>query len=256
MKLGISYIVFDAEELLEFAIKGIRDQLDFISVVYQSISFHGNQAKPELVPKLEQLLSIGLIDKLVHYQPDLNLKRQLNEVKARNLGLEQSKEAGCTHHISADVDEFYVPEQLAYAKKVMESDYDSSIISITNYFKHPTFQITPSQNQTVSFIHPVTSSYSVDVQFPSRIDATRKLTPALNCKVFSKDEFMMHHMSFVRKNIAEKFDNSLNTTHYDVTEFMKMFNTYQLGDRLKIAPDFINRRTVLTPNIFGINIED
>ena len=42
MKLGVSYNVFDGEELLESSIKSIRDNVDHISVVYQTISNFGN----------------------------------------------------------------------------------------------------------------------------------------------------------------------------------------------------------------------
>ena len=47
MKLGISYNVFDGEELLEKSILCIRDQVDFISVVYQEKSNFGNQCDPK-----------------------------------------------------------------------------------------------------------------------------------------------------------------------------------------------------------------
>ena len=34
MKLGVSYNLFDGEELLESSIKSIRDNVDYVSVVY------------------------------------------------------------------------------------------------------------------------------------------------------------------------------------------------------------------------------
>jgi hypothetical protein len=55
MRLGISYNVFDGEELLESSIKLIRDNVDFISVVYQTTSNFGNQCSEELVPLLHRL---------------------------------------------------------------------------------------------------------------------------------------------------------------------------------------------------------
>ena len=38
MKIGVSYNLFDGEELLESSIKSIRKNVDYISVVYQTIS--------------------------------------------------------------------------------------------------------------------------------------------------------------------------------------------------------------------------
>ena len=64
MILGVSYNIFDGEEVLEGSIKQIRDQVDFISVVYQTKSNFGNTADSNLVPLLENLKSRGLIDKL------------------------------------------------------------------------------------------------------------------------------------------------------------------------------------------------
>ena len=42
MNLGVSYNVFDGEELLEGSIFQIRNEVDYISVVYQSISNFGH----------------------------------------------------------------------------------------------------------------------------------------------------------------------------------------------------------------------
>ena len=44
MKLGVSYNLFDGEELLENSIKCIRDSVDHISVVYQSTSNFGEKS--------------------------------------------------------------------------------------------------------------------------------------------------------------------------------------------------------------------
>jgi CRP-like cAMP-binding protein len=62
MKLGISYNLFDGEELLEGSIKQIRQHVDYVSVVYQTISNFGNTCSPELIRLLEKLKSEGLID--------------------------------------------------------------------------------------------------------------------------------------------------------------------------------------------------
>ena len=55
MKLGVSYNVFDGEELLESSIKSIRSEVDYISVVYQTVSNFGNQCSEELIPLLNRL---------------------------------------------------------------------------------------------------------------------------------------------------------------------------------------------------------
>ena len=73
MKLGISYNIFDGEELLEDSIKSIKNKVDYISVVYQEISNFGNPCNEGFsTTLLEKLKSEGLIDELYKYRPQLN----------------------------------------------------------------------------------------------------------------------------------------------------------------------------------------
>lgn len=248
MKLGISYPVFDGEELLPHVLRNIKDHVDFISIVYQTISYHGER-RDDLLPFLEKLP----IDKLIHFKSDPNLPPMFNEVRIRNLGVAASKDAGCTHHISADVDEFYIPEQFQFAKAQMKG-HDSSIVPYINYFKYPTHQISnPNQKQYISFIQNIDNSYDTESKFigDNRIDLTRRSKKYENCRIFSKGEFQMHHMSFVRKDIQRKIVNS-SGSRYDQENFMTIYNNYMLGDRLRLLPDYINRRTVLVEDIFNI----
>ena len=127
MKLGASFNVFDGEELLEGSIKQIRQQVDYISVVYQTVSNFGNPCNPELVPLLERLKSEGLVDELFEYSPKINKGGHSNEIQKRNIGLALSQGAGCTHHMSMDSDEYYLSSEFEGLKKiVIEGDYDSS----------------------------------------------------------------------------------------------------------------------------------
>lgn len=249
MKLGISYLVFDGEELLEFAIKSIRSQVDFISVVYQNLSYFGNRSNPE-----ETLSKIKEIDSLVLYEPNLSLHFKENELNIRNFGLSLSKSADCTHHISSDVDEFYDPDQLKYAKTVVENNFDCSIVFQEYYYKEPTYLVRPCQKYPITFIHPISSQYTMETKFPYSIEITRQLSPNANIKVFDMNEITMHHMSYVRKDIKKKLDNNSNGLFYQKNKFIDNFNKYQLGDKLKIAPDFLYRRTILVENKFGIKV--
>ena len=86
-------MVFDGEELLKFAVKAIRQEVDHISVTYQNTSYFGNQNESNLEELLDQLKNQGLIDQAILYQPDLTLSPKENELKLRNLGIEISKKA-------------------------------------------------------------------------------------------------------------------------------------------------------------------
>ena len=55
MKLGISYNLFDGEELLEYSINSVRDSCDHINVVYQKISNWGEPCSKDLEDILHDL---------------------------------------------------------------------------------------------------------------------------------------------------------------------------------------------------------
>ena len=216
MKLGVSYNLFDGEELLEGSIKSIRDNVDYISVVYQTISNFNNPCDEGLVPLLEDLKERGLIDTLYHYQTDMTLHCSTNEMTKRNIGLKFSKENGCTHHMSLDSDEFYTDEQLKFAKKTMEDgDFDSSACKLITYYKTDGYKFEPNEEWYVSLIFKINDrEYSViedikDLNLWNKllVDPTRRMNPG-NCKIFSRDEVEMHHMSHVRKDLRKKYNNS------------------------------------------------
>lgn len=252
MKLGICYMVFDGEELLEFAVRAVREQVAHISVTYQTTSYFGNPAGVELVPLLERLKASGLIDEMIFYDPDLSIHHKQHELRLRNIGLEASRKAGCTHHISADVDEFYTAADLARAKKIMDGEgYDFSMAPLEVYFKEPTYLVVPSQNLSVTFIHPVSNDYQSG-DFPFKIEITRRLSNFASWRVFTKEEITIHHMSFVRKDIHKKFKNSDNGQFYKMNKFMKSYENYEVGGRVCLLPGWLNRKTILVENQFDI----
>lgn len=255
MKLGISYQVFDGEEFLEFVTRQIKPLLHHVTVVYQTTSYFGNPAHEGLVPAVEAAYRAGLVDEIVLYEPDLALGPKENELRVRNLGLQKSRDAGCTHHISADVDEFYVPGQLEYAMRVMDDErYDSSIARMISYYKKPTYMLVPHQDQPVSLIHPVDAKYDMAADFPSKIEVTRRHTPSVSCKWFTKDELAIHHMSYVRRDMRRKYANNSNGLYFKIEKFMAVYDTYELGKRVTTIPDFLNRKTVEVANQFNINL--
>jgi hypothetical protein len=258
MKLGICYMVFDGEELLEFAARSIRSEADHISVTYQSVSYFGNPADPSLLETLLRLQSMGLVDELIHYETDLSIHHKDNELQLRNIGLEASRRAGCTHHISFDVDEFVDPVQLAYAKKEMEGDYNYSVVRTLNYYKDPTYLVWPEQTLFVSFIHPVHNEYSRTVEYPTfpfHMETTRRFSDPTKPRLFSREECVIHHMSYIRRDIRKKFANSDNARFYKLEKFYSTFENYKLGGRVCLLPDYLNRKTILVENRFGIRFD-
>ena len=52
MKLGVTYSLFDGEELLPFSILSIRPHVDYINVVFQEHSWFGDKCTPLVRPML------------------------------------------------------------------------------------------------------------------------------------------------------------------------------------------------------------
>ncbi|MFM6972171.1 MAG: hypothetical protein ACKOXJ_00940 [Alphaproteobacteria bacterium] len=48
MKLGITYNLFDGEELLESSVKSVRESAEHINVVYQTTSNWGEKASENI----------------------------------------------------------------------------------------------------------------------------------------------------------------------------------------------------------------
>ena len=118
MKLGISYNLFDGEELLEASLKSVREEAFHINVVYQTTSYYGNNSSPYIKDFLLNLKNKGLIDEIFHYERDFSKNdKHYFEREKRNIGLSIARKNGCTHFLSMDVDEFYDREQLKKAKK-------------------------------------------------------------------------------------------------------------------------------------------
>jgi hypothetical protein len=234
MKLGVSYNVFDGEELLEGSIKSIRSEVDYISVVYQTVSNFGNHCDEGLVPLLNRLKNDGLIDELFEYKPKINKGGHFNEITKRNIGLSISEGFGCTHHMAMDSDEFYTKEQFIYMKNIIEEgSYDSSACQMTTYYKEPIYRLEPKEEYYVSLIYRIkpNSQYVIGHPFPVLVDPTRRMDGG-KCKIFTKDEVEMHHMSYVRNNIEKKVRNSSAKINFEswIPEFLEYFNNWSEGD--------------------------
>lgn len=258
MKLGVSYNLFDGEELLEGSIKCIRDEVDYISVVYQTMSNFGNPCNSELVPLLNKLKDDGLIDELFEYKPKVNAGGHSNEITKRNIGLSLSIGDKCTHHMSIDSDEYYLPEQFKILKKkITDGNHDSSYCQMKTYFKNPTYEIRPMNEYYVSLIFKIRedSMFRFNAYSPVLIDPTRRMSPTDKPLILKREEIEMYHMSYVRKNIKSKLLNSSSKDAFqNVEKFLNMFEEYELGQTFFTTTPPGNETTILVENKFNIII--
>lgn len=237
MRLGISYNLFDGEELLEGSIKQIRDLVDYVSVVYQTTSNFGNPCNPNLVPLLERLKSEGLIDELFEYSPKVNKGGHSNEIQKRNIGLALSQGAGCTHHMSMDSDEYYLKSEFSFLKnKIIEGDYDSSYCQMQTYYKSWEYSLNPPEEYYVSLIFKIKSesTYVLGYPAPVLVDPTRRMSPSDKPIVFKRDEIQMHHGSYIRDNVRTKLINSSASTNFnkDIDRIVNHYNSWTYPNKV------------------------
>lgn len=209
MKIGVSYNLFDGEELLEGSLNSIKKFADHICVVYQEISNYGKY-NPNLESLLKELKGQGMINDIIEYKPNFSLSPQENEIIKRNLGLSNSIKNGCNYHMSIDADEFYNPTELDMVKKILtENSYDILFCNMLTYYKNENYVLDPPESYYVPFLHKINENTEFIFAYPSpvEVDPTRR-TKFQNFKIFDRNQIVMHHMSMVRNDIRSKLENS------------------------------------------------
>lgn len=227
MKLGVSYNVFDGEELLEGSIKQIRNEVDYISVVYQTKSNLGNSCDKNLIPLLKKLQKNGLIDYIEEYKP-LGINPHFDEITKRNIGLALSRKENCTHHMSMDTDEYYVSDDFSMVKNLMvENDYDSSYCQMKTYYKDWKYQLDPPEEYFVSLIYKIkpNSKYVFAHSCPVLVDPTRRMSLCDKPIILVRELIEMHHGSYIRNNIRTKLTNSSASINF-MNEIDKIVEHY------------------------------
>jgi hypothetical protein len=218
MKLAAGYIVFDGLETLEASIRSVRNNVDFIIVAWQDVSWGGTSASPELIPTLQRLKEDGLIDRLIHFRnftpsilrtPADVLRSKQYELTKRQACLDMAKDLKqFSHYLSMDADEFYREPEFKMAKEIIERDsLDATAVNYVNY-------VTPILHRgysrwKVPFIYritPKTRHHVMQTTF-SGIDPTRGLVDDSYAKslVFDRDIISMHHMEMIRDDLTAKY---------------------------------------------------
>jgi len=146
-------------------------------------------------------------------EPSKNLKPLANETRKRNQGIEVAKREGYTHFFTADADEFYLPEEVERDKKLFnEPEINGIVCRLRVYIGKPTLWCRDST--LVPFIHRLTKGiYCGRIhEYPfayngktAVIDPSRRFNE-IHGIIMSNT--VMHHMSYVRKDVSLKVKNS------------------------------------------------
>lgn len=214
-KLGVAYSVFDDLEHLRESLLSIRKSTDYIVIVYQNVSFTGHLSSMNIYKELSILKKEGLIDNIQEFKPDLKLISKVNEVKKRNLGLEICKQNHCTHYITMDCDEIFLPKQFEKAKQIVyDYDYKASFIYSQTYYKDKNHVVYPPEQFHIPFIYKIMDGkFKLDAKIDGIVaDKSRKMTNVNNdLIIFDRDFIELHHLCYVRNNISQKVSNKASS---------------------------------------------
>lgn len=228
MKLGASYNFFDGEELLEKSIDSIRNNVDFISIVYQRRSNYGDNSSIYTDDLLTYLVKTGKVDQVLIYNPNFKISAHKNEFNKRKLGLNSCIDAGCDTFMTIDADELYIEEEFSNAKKIFEEgNFDISVCNMYTYYKSLEYVLDPIENYYVGLFNKITPTTRLQFggSYPVMVDPTRRVKvnksrPDKLC-IFPRDTIMMHHASYVRNDFKKKFMNSsAKINFYDKIDYM------------------------------------
>lgn len=257
MKLGVAYNLFDGEELLEASIRSIRDEVDYITVIYQQISNHGDKLSEKVEPLLNKLLNEKLIDSIYLYTPNLRKKAYENEVIKRNIGLKLAKKSKCTHFMTIDTDEFYDIDQFRKAKREIENNnFDGSVCHIVEYLREPIYQFEDMPDFYVPFIYKIRPfvRFKRNTKLDYKCDPTRRMkSKKLIC--FDKNDLVMHHMTLVRKDLKKKMSNSSISGAYS-DKFYESTISWKFGNPFNDLYTGTQRTVKKVANKFNIHIEN
>ena len=251
MKLAAIYNVWDGEELLEGSIRQIREYVEEVIVVYQLISNYGEKY-PKSILEVQKLFALNIIDIVEGFTPHLEWSGARNETLKRAIGLQAARLSGCTHFLFMDCDEYYDPEQFAAAKRKIEDEcLDSSACRLATYYKTPCHRIAPPEEYYAPFIHKIyPDTVNGMMAYPVYADPTRRVSPHHKFHAFTPDELLMHHFSYVRKDIGRKLRNSSAKGNFgDIEKLCTNFTSVRWQEALI---NFGGHSLEIVPNRFNI----
>lgn len=237
MKLGIHYNAFDALELLEASIDTVRPLADFICVVYQEVSNMGEPLSDRDRGFLVALRDTGKVDLFHEYVPT-STNGHINELAKRNIGKTLCQDAGCTHHMTMDVDELYITHELQYVKDQMTTgQWDASACQMQTYWNSPSFVLDPPEEYYVPLIYTIDDRmFDLRHRWRIPVDPTRRL-PSNRIRLFERREIQMHHLSYVRLDIGTKLRNSSASVNFKakINRLVAHFNQWTPGQQAYLA---------------------
>jgi len=234
--LAMNINAFDASELLEPILTGVRDKIDVINAIWQKKSYWKNPIDKTDYNELLRLKEIGLIDELIEFKPNFSKYSREQECDKRNMGIELMRKKGISHIISSDADELYDPVQFDNAKHIIENKgYTNTYCTYVNYYKDLDHYIVYPFKPFVPFIHSTYFKYKYNGSAPGPTDPTRRINNPydLGTYIFKDEELRMHHLAWIRKDIRKKLINWSAKNHFEkeiIDKAVDRWNNWKEGD--------------------------
>lgn len=219
-KLGLGIVAFEGTEMIKNITWSIRDLCDFIVVCLQKVSYHGDPIREEDVRRVENLEKVGLIDRIIWFEAKDNHTDdskgngpRLIETDKRNFILDYLEyEAGCSHSMIIDSDEFYDHDDFENAKAIFDNSENIHITycEYINYYRDYLHVMVWPFRSYVPFI--AEAKYRFDFyrgNFNRPSDPTRRYVldeTDRNFTIYTWNTLKMHHLSWIRINIEDKID--------------------------------------------------
>jgi hypothetical protein len=155
------------------------------------------------------------------------------------------QDAGCTHFMSMDCDEYYDRLEFALAMETAEQ-YDGTACELYTYFKSPTLRLEKIEDYSVPLIHKI-DNQTHGSRYPVYCDPTRGLKTS-NFYMFKREEIMMHHFSWVRTDIHQKVRNSSAKKNLDKSSWLQDYENAKEGSYVSLY----DCQLIAVPNRFEI----
>lgn len=254
---GASYNVFNGEEHLLNSLRHMSKSVDYINIVVQYTSNLGNLATKELEKTMNQVESEKLADEIFIYTPNLTIPPVRNEHRKRSIGLEMAKNAGVTHFMTMDCDEYYKTAEFLLAKEfILENGIQASAVATYLHIKRPIWRSKDPDTTCCSFLTQITKNSEIEFgsRYPVMVDPTRRLHgDAEKFYFFDKSFISMKHMNLVRYNLNSKLANSSNAND---TKFMaqvrESYEKWKFGEILHF-PNKPPMEIIEVDDLFGID---
>lgn len=197
--------------LLPYCIANHLQFADAVIVVWSQYSNHRN--KDDSV--LEYIAANGH-DPRVYFNQLEPIRGQTplaNETRKRNYGIDVVRNIGFSHFLCADTDEFYDPQKMNLDREMFTGELNGLVHRLRVYIGKPTLWC--DDHTLVPGIHKVTKDmyvgsfreypFAYDSKGNAHIDPSRRPFYTNGIKVSTT---ICHHMSYVRKDINLKINNS------------------------------------------------